>query len=144
MNERRIQRIQELIKERVAEVIDRDLADPQLGMITVTRVTVDRELQHCVVYWSVLGDDKDRRRNEQVLTRAAGYVQREVAKVLHTRTAPRVRFEFDADLEGALRLERVLEELRAEREAKGSATAEPGDDSASDGDPVSPPADPQP
>ena len=118
MNERRIQRIQELIKERVAEVIDRDLADPQLGMITVTRVTVDRELQHCVVYWSVLGDEKDRRRNEQVLNRAAGYVQREVAKVLHTRTAPRVRFEFDADLEGALRLEQVLEELRAEREAR--------------------------
>lgn len=115
MNERRIQRIQELIKHRIAEVIDNELADPRRGLITITRVKVDREMQACEVFWSVLGDAKIRRLNEHMLADATAFVQREVARVLNTRTVPRLKFRFDESIEGAQRIESLLADLRKER-----------------------------
>ena len=132
MRERRIQRIQELIKERVAEVVDQDLADPRRGLITITRVKVDREMQHCLVFWSVLGDEKVRRLNEQMLDHAASYVQKEVAQVLHTRTVPRVKFVFDESVEGVQRIDALLADLRREREALDGS--DPDEDTPSDPD----------
>lgn len=141
MNERRIQRIQELIKHRVAEVVDQELADPRKGLITITRVKVDRELSTCEVFWSLLGDERARKLNEHMLDDAAAFVQREVAAVLSTRTVPRLRFRFDESVEGAQRVDALLAELRRERgdddvngEVDGevddpeSREASPGDD----------------
>ncbi|MHC5062518.1 MAG: 30S ribosome-binding factor RbfA [Planctomycetota bacterium] len=116
MNERRIARIQSLIKARVAKAIDQELSDPRCGMITVTRVEVDRELDSCVVYWSVLGDENARRLNESMLEHAAPYFRREIAAALRTRTVPKVKFAFDEGVAGAIHMENLLSELREERE----------------------------
>lgn len=120
MNERRIKRLQELIKARVAEVVSFELADPRRGLITITKVELDRELAQCKVYWSVLGDEKERKLNAHMLDHATSYVQREVAAVLHTRTVPRVRFVFDESIAGAIRVQRIIEELRDERQRRES------------------------
>ncbi len=118
MNERRIARLQEQIKARVAQVISRDMADPRRGLITITRVKLDREMVTCKVYWSVFGDAKERARNERMLNHAARFIQHEVAGVLTTRTVPRVQFEFDESILGAIRIDNILRELREEREAR--------------------------
>lgn len=126
MNERRIARIQELIKERVAEVVQQELSDPKAGMITITRVAVDRELALCRIYWSVLGDERVRRTNERILERARGFVRRQIAAVLTTRTVPQVAFVHDESIEGAIRMNALLRELREERERRED-DAEPPD-----------------
>lgn len=130
MNERRVAKIQTLIKARVAKVIDSELSDPRRGMITITRVEVDRELIHCLVYWSILGDEKVRRLNQKMLEHAASYVQREVAAVLSTRTAPRVRFVFDESIERALHMNNLLTDIREERESREATKASPAKDEA--------------
>ena len=115
MNERRIARLQQQIKARVAQVISRDMADPRRGLITITRVKLDREMINCNIYWSVLGDEKERRKNERMLNHAAKFIQHEVAGILTTRTTPRVQFEFDKSIAGSLRVEGILRELREAR-----------------------------
>lgn len=120
MNERRIKRLQELIKARVAEVVSYELSDPRRGLITITRVDLDREVRHCKVYWSVLGNEKDRKLNGKMLDHAAAFVQREVAAILHTRTVPKVRFVFDESIEGAQRVEGIIQQLKLERQKQGA------------------------
>ena len=115
MNPRRIARIEKLIKARVAEILAHDVSDPRRGMITISRVKVDAEMSSCLVFWSVLGSEKERKLNAEMLADAAGYVQREVARILHTRTVPRVKFLFDESIQGAIRVQKILNELRAER-----------------------------
>ncbi|MEZ5962364.1 MAG: 30S ribosome-binding factor RbfA [Planctomycetota bacterium] len=115
MQERRLHRLESLIKERVATLLLRDMADPRLGLVTITRVKVDRELSSCKIYWSVLGDEKQRRLNERTLAHAAGFVRREIASVLHTRSVPQVTFVFDESVTGALRVDAILKELREAR-----------------------------
>jgi ribosome-binding factor A len=129
MQERRLQRLESLIKEKVATVLQRDMADPRLGLITVTRVKLDRELTICKVYWSVLGDEKKRRLNERALQHAAGYVRREIATVLHTRSVPWLTFVHDESVAGSLRVEGILKDLREAREAGAD---DPEDASAGD------------
>lgn len=122
MNDRRIARLQEQIKQRLAEVLQRDIADPKLGLVTISRVELDAEFTLCKAYWSVIaagtGEQKARRDSEEVLTRARGYCQREVGKSLNTRTIPRLEFVFDDGIAGAIRVNQLLHELEQERQTK--------------------------
>ncbi len=121
----------------------RDLKDPRAGFLTVTRVKVSKDLETCTVYYSVLGDEKAKRRAASLLDHAAPFVQRETAKGLRLRTAPRLHFEFDESIEGTLQMTSLLDRLgreRAERETRegGAAPEEPepsaGEDDDSDDD----------
>lgn len=123
MNERRVHRLENQIKARVAEVLQREIADPKLGFVTVSRVELDRELTVCKVFWSCLGGGKDRDQSQRALQRANGFVRHQIAQVLHTRTVPMVRFVFDESIEGAIRVNALLAELRADRERRQAAAA---------------------
>ena len=137
MNERRIERLQEFIKARVAEIVQRDVADPKLGMVTITRCKLDREMELCRVYWSVIGDQKVRAKNQGALNRARKFVQHELAESLTTRTVPQLRFEFDESIEGALRVQNILTDLAKEREERETELAEAAGNT--DGDDVDEP-----
>jgi ribosome-binding factor A len=140
MNERRIARLQQQIKQALAQVLLRDLADPKLGLVTITRVEVDSEFTICKAYWSVLGNDKARAQNEAVLRRARGLCQRAIGQAIHTRTVPQLEFHYDEGVVGALRVNKLLEELQQERAAREQAPA-PAPEQA---DAAPPAADPKP
>jgi ribosome-binding factor A len=137
MNERRISRLQEQIKQRLAEVLLRDIADPKLGLVTITRVELDSEFTHCKAYWSVMAagtdaETKARAQSEGVLRRARGLCQREIAKAVNARKTPHLEFVFDESIAGAIKLNRLLHDLQQEREGKAGPadpagpTAPPG------------------
>lgn len=133
MNERRIARLQEQIKQRLAEVLQREIADPRLGLVTITRIELDAEFTICKAYWSVIaptatGEQKARRDSQEVLDRARGFVQREVGKALHTRTIPHLEFVHDEGIAGAIRVNTLLKDLAAEQAKKPPPPAEPGPD----------------
>lgn len=118
MNERRLQRLQEQIKQTLAEVLLRDLADTKLGMVTITRVELDSEFTRCKAYWSVLGDSKQRADSTGALRRARGLCQRAIGKSVHTRSVPHLEFIFDAGIAGAIRLNNLIAELAEERKQR--------------------------
>jgi ribosome-binding factor A len=121
MNERRVHRLENQIKARVAEVLQREVSDPQLGFVTVSGVQLDREIKLCKVFWSILGSKKDQLGSQRALDRASGFIRRQIAQILHTRTVPEVRFIFDESIEGSIRVDNLLAELQAERESRQAA-----------------------
>lgn len=140
MNERRLARLKQQIKQRLAEVLHRDLADPKLGMVTITRIELDTEFSHCKAYWSVLAgsdqEEKAKRDSAAVLGRARGFCQREMARVLHTRSVPHLEFLFDEGIGAAIRMNKLLNELHPEGEKAGDGAT--GDAPAGDSPAVSP------
>ncbi|MGK0154587.1 MAG: ribosome-binding factor A [Neolewinella sp.] len=145
MNERRLARLKQQIKQRLAEVLHRDLADPKLGMVTITRIELDTEFSHCKAYWSVLAgsdqEEKAKRDSAAVLGRARGFCQREMARVLHTRSVPHLEFLFDEGIGAAIRMNKLLNELHPEGETAGDETTgdgATGDAPAGDSPAVSP------
>ena len=79
MNERRIARIQRQIKERIATALVHEISDPRVGFVTISRVEMDKEMQQCKVFWTMLGDAKAQRLTASALDRAAVFLRREVA-----------------------------------------------------------------
>ncbi len=108
---KRTDRLRVQIKEIISEIIQRKLKDPHVGMITITEVTVTRDLSEAVVYYSVFGDTLVRRETNKTLDRAKGFIQSELGKILHIRRVPSLRFEIDKSIDQGLRIQHLLDQI---------------------------------
>jgi ribosome-binding factor A len=105
-----MRRVDEAIKEVVSEGV-RELKDPRIGFVTVTGVRATNDLSQAVVYVSVLGSERDRRRTLDALASAHGVLQSRVNRELHFRRTPRLLFEYDPTVERGVRLGKLIDEL---------------------------------
>ncbi|HUP19896.1 MAG TPA: 30S ribosome-binding factor RbfA [Gemmatimonadota bacterium] len=127
---RRTARVDELLRERVAEVV-REIKDPRVGFVTVMDVQTSPDLRHARVFVSVLGDDEDKDETLAALRHASGWVQGRVAEEVSLKFLPRLDFVLDRTLEKAARLNELIEEMRSDvgEEKRGG-----DDDDAETGD----------
>jgi ribosome-binding factor A len=116
-------RIGDQIRVEISGMLSRQVHDPGIGFLTVTRVDVTADLQHARVYYTTLGDDKARRESARALERASPFLRRQLAGRLRLRRAPELQFLFDATVEQHDRIEKILLDLQEER-----ATRPPEDD----------------
>jgi ribosome-binding factor A len=112
---RRIARLERVILETVALTIQREIHDPRVGMVTVTRVKLAPDLSGATVWWSCLGDEAQKRTTTRGLAAVKHILQRHVAQAMGTRVTPGLNLRFDAGLEKAQHLETIFDKLRAER-----------------------------
>ena len=104
-------RIAEQIKTRLSELVLTEVNDPRVQGITITSVTLDRELQHADIRVNALGDES---REEEVLAglkSAHSFLRRELARQLRLRKLPQFHFHWDYSLQNALEVERLLNDL---------------------------------
>ncbi len=107
-----VARLEAQIQRRVAHCLQFEVADPRAGFVTVTRVELSKDLQNAKVFYSVLGEDEELRSTARMLDQACGFVQRQVAGILRTRTVPRLSWHFDESIREAARLDRLIREAR--------------------------------
>lgn len=112
---RRILRLQQLILETVATAVQRDLDDPRVDGVTITRVRLSRDLTSASVYWSTLDAGGPRRTAERGLADATPFLQARVAEVMSTRLTPQLKLRFDESQEKASRLGDIFHKLSQER-----------------------------
>ena len=85
--------------------------DPRLQGVTITRVTIDRELLYADVYVHALGEDEREEEVMEALTKAAGYLRRELGKSLRLRSVPNLHFHWDPSLAHADHINELLDNL---------------------------------
>ena len=100
-------------------MIARELHDPGIGFVTVTRVQVTSDLQHARVFYTSLGDAEARKNTARALERAEGYMRRQIGQRLRLRRAPEIAFEFDMSIGHQDRVEQLLKEI-ADEQARGN------------------------
>lgn len=113
---RRPEQVAENIRQVLGEALTRDLRDPRVGFVTITRVTVSPDLSHAKVRVSVQGDEDTKAAALEGLRSAAGFLRTKVARAMTTRTVPGLQFELDRGLEHAARINEVLASLRREEQ----------------------------
>jgi ribosome-binding factor A len=111
MSRVRQQRTAEQIRVLLSELCQRHLSDPRLQGMTITEVTIDRELQYADVYVNALGDESREEAVIAALTRATGYLRRELGARLRVRTVPVLHFHWDPTLAHAEHIGRLLDTL---------------------------------
>jgi ribosome-binding factor A len=115
----RRERVAEEMREQVATLVARELKDPRIGFVTITRVEVTADFSHAKVYFSVLGDEKQKRDSLVGLTKAAGFVRREVGRRMRMRVLPDVHFVYDKGVDATDRVARLLDEVHARDDERG-------------------------
>lgn len=115
---RRTERIQELIREELSEMIMRDLRDPRLeGLISLTRVEVSQDLSNARIFVSVMSETTSPEDAVKALQTASGYLHKELVHRLEMRKIPFLNFRLDTSIaEGAAVLAHI-EEARREDDA---------------------------
>ena len=110
-------------------LLARDVHDPGIGFVTITRVKVSPDLQLARAYYTQLGDEAARKETRKALDRAIPFLRRQIGSRLRLRRVPELRFEFDESVEKQDRIEKILLELkeeRAQRENEGTEDSGPG------------------
>ena len=129
----RPERVGEQIRQEISELLLSEVHDPGIGLVTLTRVKVSPDLQLVRVYYTQMGDEKARTETRRALERATPFLRRQLGSRIRLRRVPELRFEFDESVESQERIERILLDLKAEREERAQAGVEVGADDAADG-----------
>ncbi len=133
----RTARVASLLRQVIAELLEREVKDPRVRGVTVTDVDVTGDLREARVYVSG-PPELDREAALEGLSRARGFLRREVGNRISLRVTPQLEFRYDASLEYGALIEGRLRELGLGHGSGGGGA--PGDDpvavDAAEGDPV--------
>jgi ribosome-binding factor A len=125
-------RVGDQIRVEIANLLAREVHDPGIGFLTVTRVQVTPDLQQARVYYTTLGDAQARRESRRALDRAASFLRRQLGGRLRLRRVPELQFFFDESVERHDRIEQILQEIHAERVENAQGDEHAGDDERND------------
>jgi ribosome-binding factor A len=112
MLSRRLARLNEQVREDLAELITRELKDPRIaGLVSVTAVELSPDLRHARIFISVYGTEEQRRQTFAALHSATGFLRSQLAARMTTRRAPELHFVPDISIERGQRILRLLHEI---------------------------------
>ena len=94
-------------------MLAREVHDPGIGFVTITRVQVTPDLQHARIHYTALGDDKARANSARALDRARVFLRRQLGSRLRLKRAPELEFLYDESIAGQDRIEQLLNDIRA-------------------------------
>jgi ribosome-binding factor A len=104
-------RVADQLRAELAELLSREVHDPGIGFVTLTRVQVSPDLQSARVYYTALGDETGRRNTAHALDRAIPFIRRQIGRRLRLKRVPEFTFIYDASIAGQDRIEQLLHEL---------------------------------
>jgi len=109
----RTQRVADYLQRELAQLIQHEVRDPRVGMVSITSVDVSRDLGHARVYYTVLDSDssEDAKESTEALNRAAGFLRSQLSRDSSMRSVPQLRFYFDTSVGQGRHMEDLLRKV---------------------------------
>lgn len=122
----RRQRVADQLQKELAGLIQQEMKDPRLGMVTVSAVDVSRDLAYADVFITILGKDDAAARQQtlDILGRGAGFLRGKLARAMKLRIVPALRFRYDESIERGARLSSLIEDARKKDQASSTAAGD--------------------
>ena len=108
---RRTERVSELLRGEIAQVLRRDAQDPRLALVTLTRVDVAPDFSNAAVFWSTLDPKHEVEDIQQALESAASFLRTRISRVVQLKRVPELRFRHDPSLEKGSETLSLLREI---------------------------------
>ncbi|MCX7970411.1 MAG: 30S ribosome-binding factor RbfA [Negativicutes bacterium] len=119
MGKIRVERVQELIKQELSQIIAKDLKDPRIGFVTVTGVKMTGDLQTATVFISLFGSEEEKAASWQGINGSLGRLRSEIGRRIRLRHTPEIILRQDTSLDYSERISRLLSQTRPEQTKKG-------------------------
>ena len=110
-------RVSSQIQQAICDVIQKEIKDPHIGFVTIIEVDVTADLQLARVYFSVLGDEKQKKESLDALKRSAGFIRKQLAVKLNMRYTPVLDFRQDRSAEYGNKIDDVFKKIREEKKS---------------------------
>jgi len=111
----RIERVNNLIRQEISELLQRQVKDPRLGsFVAITEVSTSPDLKYAKVFVSHIGSEEEKRETLRVLTSASGFLRNELAKRLRMRRIPELNFEWDDSIERGAHLLDLIDKVSSD------------------------------
>ncbi|MDP3789209.1 MAG: 30S ribosome-binding factor RbfA [Candidatus Omnitrophota bacterium] len=121
MSTTRPERVAEAIRKEISTMIQEELKDPRIGFTTITKVEITPDLRYAKIYYTVLGNEKEKKSTGIALKRAKGFIKGHIGDRLKLRFTPEITFKVDASTEYADKMERLFNKIHEE---KGPTTSD--------------------
>ena len=119
MEGKRSEKVADLIRKEISQMLVKSIKDPRIGFVTITRVTVSEDCRFAKVYFSVAGTLEERENSVKGLESAKGYVRKELGRRIRLRYTPEIMFQFDPSIEYAIHMEELIQSIHQQKEPKG-------------------------
>ena len=107
----RSERVGEEIRKEIAMMIFGEIHDPRIGFVTITKVSVTKDLRHAKVFFTMRGSEEEREKTSEGLQSASGYIKRELGNRLKLRHIPKFILKFDDPRKSASRIEEIIKDI---------------------------------
>jgi ribosome-binding factor A len=111
MSFKRADRVAELIRADMSDIIMREVKDPRLHSVTITSVKISDDLRNAKIYFVEMGKDECSDEIKAGLSKAAGFIRRELGKRLQLRSVPELMFVHDTSFGYGNRIEKILAQI---------------------------------
>lgn len=115
----RTERVADILREEISQIVGYELEDPRLTMVTVTEVRVSDNMRAAKVYITVAGDEQEHKLALAALKRAAPYVRKQLGLSLNLPRTPEIYFVRDRVEEEGERVDQLLQQIEREWENQG-------------------------
>jgi len=112
MQTKRSERVGDLILEFVSHMLNREINDPRVGVVTLTGVKVSNDLKQARIYFSVLVEGQGKEEVISGLRSATGFIRSKIARELKLRFVPTIEFVYDETQANAQRIEELLRKVK--------------------------------
>ena len=106
------ERLGEALREEIETIVEGELGDPRIGLVSVSQVTLAEDARSARVLVAVHGDDAEARRTMQGLTAAIGFIRHEIGERLHLRHPPELFFYLDRSEQYEARVDELLKRVK--------------------------------
>ena len=124
---KRTDRVAEQLQRELAQIIQLEVKDPRIGMVTVCAVDLSRDLHYATVYVTFLGIEETTKATSEavaVLNDAASFIRVQIGKRMRMRAVPHVKFLFDESISRGRDLSSLIEKAR-DKDGSPSGDSEP-------------------
>ena len=115
MSKQRPERVQEALRQEISKIVLDEIKDPRLGFITITKVELTKDLRYAKIYFSVLGEMKEKNLALKGLNSAKGYIRSLIADRIKLRFVPDIVFKIDESMEHTKEIYELLERIKKEK-----------------------------
>jgi len=109
----RLDRVDELLRQEIGAVLAREVSDPRVGFVTITRVETTPDLARARVWVSVIGTPTERTAAIRALEHAMPFVRRQLGSRIRIRRIPELHVRLDESIERGTRVLKLLDDLEA-------------------------------
>lgn len=117
---KRSERVADAVRKELSVLFLQKVRDEKLSDVTITTVYVTGDLKIASVFYTIPGDEKERKQVAKALKRASGFVRSHLAKIMNLRYTPSVQFEYDTKADKVEALDEIFAEIARERKSDAS------------------------